>query len=119
MSADGSAHYGLDAMLSIWIPSEPVPELMFGGLYGRIFAAYPSGDVFKARVEGTWKMVSDEIGELDAVALEDGPDGERVVGRISGKFRVDGIDRGLAVGNAGGNYAALSGDIGLQMVLAH
>ena len=112
MSADGSAHYGLDALLTVWIPAGQASDQMFGGLYGRVFEAYPDGAAFKARVEGSWRMISEESGVIDAQVLEESPKGARVVGRINGKFRVQRSGGGAGAESADSLSSATVGVLG-------
>jgi hypothetical protein len=115
---ESGAHYGLDAVLTIWIPSEPVPELMFGGVYGRVFQATPQDEQMKARLEGTWSMVDESTGVIQAQVIQDGAEGAQVIGRIQAKFQVERQGEGAGVGNAGGHLAPLAGELGLDMLLA-
>lgn len=88
LAEDGS-RYALDANLSLWLADGIVPGQPFGGVYGVLRDAFPGRSALKAAVQGSWHMISDETGRLDAQVLRADDSGVvRTVGSISAKFRV-------------------------------
>ena len=122
LSSDDGARYCLDAALTQWIPSLPIPGLAFGGVYGELYEALPAGQGYKGLVEGSWLLLSEDTGHIEARVLRADDSGAlRVVGAISGKFRLfsqpnDGVGDMEA---ARSQSFVLAGDLSLEYVLAH
>lgn len=119
-SQAGDASYGLDAVLTTWIPSGAPGELARGGIYGQMFEAFPGAEGMKAYVEGEWTMLAEHVGVIKAAIYVADQTGElHRAGSMSGKLHVGDPARGVAgLRSAGVGAPGAAGEFGVRFVLA-